>query len=473
MFQCVDLSWTRLCIRNSKTSNTKITVNRFKKNGNNSLKRNYSFGEEDPYRVLGVSRTASKEEIRKAYREMAKKTHPDHNKGSSTKDFLRVKKAFEAISSGNAGGQQQSYPKYSSSGGGGTQQRTSAYSSSYSSHGDYGARGGSPYGQSDRERYGKFYKEWDQNVKNQQAKYDYKFTQEEERRKDRFNQNSYKSPGGDWEEWLRHVDEINKNNERNRPREKEQWKAQVNRDSFFYGSTGFNNGKQGSRPNNARQPVNLGDLFQKYAEHMNINVKQGSIFDIIKGFFELQKKAEEVVREANNLLPRNLKMIQTGKTVMLQGDGNRGGSVTLPPFNSPNAASVLFWSNSILAQSRMISLQGSSLKMRVNDNSNNLLGHFTMTRTATIPLINIELGFKYVFHNADGSIISRGRSFHFLNLFNYFKFERRDVTLAKMFQFPLADSWKIQFHPSVAKEATMYTFAMAYQMLGGITQRSD
>ena len=36
---------------------------------------------EDPYSVLGVKRDTSQEEIRTAYRQLAKKLHPDLNPG--------------------------------------------------------------------------------------------------------------------------------------------------------------------------------------------------------------------------------------------------------------------------------------------------------------------------------------------------------------------------------------------------------
>ena len=54
----------------------------------------------DPYEVLGVSRTASKEEVQKAYRKLSKKYHPDRNPGDKQADasYKEVQSAYEVLS---------------------------------------------------------------------------------------------------------------------------------------------------------------------------------------------------------------------------------------------------------------------------------------------------------------------------------------------------------------------------------------
>ena len=54
----------------------------------------------DPYQILGASRTASADEIKKAYRKLAKKLHPDLNPGNKKieQEFKEVTAAYDLLS---------------------------------------------------------------------------------------------------------------------------------------------------------------------------------------------------------------------------------------------------------------------------------------------------------------------------------------------------------------------------------------
>ena len=53
----------------------------------------------DPYEVLGVPRTAGDAEVKKAYRRLARKFHPDVNPGdaSAHKRFQEIAAAYEVL----------------------------------------------------------------------------------------------------------------------------------------------------------------------------------------------------------------------------------------------------------------------------------------------------------------------------------------------------------------------------------------
>ena len=53
----------------------------------------------DHYTTLGVSKTASPEEIKKAYRKLASQHHPD--KGGDTVMFQKIEEAYRALSDPN------------------------------------------------------------------------------------------------------------------------------------------------------------------------------------------------------------------------------------------------------------------------------------------------------------------------------------------------------------------------------------
>ncbi len=66
---------------------------------------------EDYYKILGVSRDASKEEIKKAYRKLAHKHHPD--KGGDEKTFKKISEAYHTLSDD---GKRRQYDAFGKSG---------------------------------------------------------------------------------------------------------------------------------------------------------------------------------------------------------------------------------------------------------------------------------------------------------------------------------------------------------------------
>ena len=75
----------------------------------------------DFYDVLGVTKSASAEEIKKAYRKMAIKYHPDKNPGDKQAEdkFKEAAEAYEILSNGE---KKQRYDHYGHAGVGGASQ---------------------------------------------------------------------------------------------------------------------------------------------------------------------------------------------------------------------------------------------------------------------------------------------------------------------------------------------------------------
>lgn len=112
----------------------------------------------DYYDVLGVSKNATSDEIKKAYRQLAKKYHPDLNPNDKTAEanFKEVNEAYEVLSDdakrqqydqfGHAGPQSQGFGGFGGFGGGGFEDISDIFSSFFG--------GGRKRGNSNRPRQG-------------------------------------------------------------------------------------------------------------------------------------------------------------------------------------------------------------------------------------------------------------------------------------------------------------------------------
>ena len=84
------------------------------KRGNSKQEREFRENVENDnlpnyYEILGVKMDAGPEEIKKNFRELAKKTHPDKTKENSEQEMIKINKAYEILSDEEA---RKNYDKY-------------------------------------------------------------------------------------------------------------------------------------------------------------------------------------------------------------------------------------------------------------------------------------------------------------------------------------------------------------------------
>jgi DnaJ-class molecular chaperone len=96
----------------------------------------------DPYQVLGVARSVSNDELRKAYRKLAKEFHPDRNQGNekAAERFKEISAAYDLLGDADKRGK---YDRGEIDAAG--QPRTRGFGGGYRQGGGAGA-GGNPFG---------------------------------------------------------------------------------------------------------------------------------------------------------------------------------------------------------------------------------------------------------------------------------------------------------------------------------------
>ena len=86
MFSCLDGCYQEIGKRGNSEEESE-----FREGVTNDNLPNY-------YDVLGVETNATAEEIKKNFRELAKKTHPDKTKDDSEEEMIKINKAYEILS---------------------------------------------------------------------------------------------------------------------------------------------------------------------------------------------------------------------------------------------------------------------------------------------------------------------------------------------------------------------------------------
>lgn len=81
----------------------------------------------DPYKVLGIDRNATDDEVKKAYRNMARKYHPDRNPGNTAAEdmFKVVNEAYDQIMNERKNGGNSGYGGFDPFGGAGSDNENS------------------------------------------------------------------------------------------------------------------------------------------------------------------------------------------------------------------------------------------------------------------------------------------------------------------------------------------------------------